>query len=303
MPWLARRKGETRRTPVQVIPARLTVPDIASRWFVLPRLTLAHRGVREDSRCAFSQARMDGRGGLTRAECIGLDATQPTLHQGEFMRASIAILFLFTAPAAFAQEPPANAFDFKGIKLGMDVEELKQFPYPETGRGAADIVCTGARDKYGEISDVAVYGDEKEIGVTRCKYKGDGFSSGYFSLANSGYASYDYTLKLIRDPQDGVTRLYEIMLPTNADADAALAEALTDKFGKPASVIEDTVQNRLGATFPRVSRVWANSVSSVTSISPSGDLDDMVVLYQHTRLAAHVATLKSAAKKAKGNGM
>jgi hypothetical protein len=68
-------------------------------------------------------------------------------------------------------------------------------------------------------------------------------------------------------------------------------EALTEKFGAPSSVSDDTVQNRMGATFPQKTYRWSNARAHVPACQPK----------LAPELAPHCMTLNSG-RQATGGG-
>ena len=98
-----------------------------------------------------------------------------------------------------APKDAATPYDFKGIHLGITEEEFRGTPHPDGKQG--NVVCSGATHTEGalrglEISEVSVYGDDKELGITRCVWYGKQYTGALsdeqlgLAMGGGGYASY-----------------------------------------------------------------------------------------------------------------
>ncbi len=202
-----------------------------------------------------------------------------------------------------------QGYDFKGVALGTSLDEFRKMPHPD-GK-PAKVICTGekvavTRNYSSEPIDVMVFDEvEKSLGVARCVWIttegqfGVGSTAG-LSLAGSGYASYSYGFSFIKDPKDGVPRLYRYLGTTNVAAYGAIVEALTKKWGTP-SLQKGTVQNRIGNTFEKETATWSNSISSLVVESRWSKIDDMNILMQDARLSKIVSDARAAKKASTPN--
>lgn len=216
-------------------------------------------------------------------------------------------------PAAAKPAPatPPRLFDFKGVALGTSLDEFRRLPHPD-GK-PSQVVCTGekATRTSGYSSEpigVMIFDDtEKALGVTKCiwvtvgeKY-GNG-STAMLSLANSGYGSGDYSFSFIKDPKDGIPRLYKFTGSSNVAAYQATVEALSGKWGVP-TLEKGAVQNRIGNSFDKETATWANPLASILVESRFSKIDDMIVIMTDDRLFKIITDAKAVEKAKKPNAI
>ena len=114
-------------------------------------------------------------------------------------------------------------------------------------------------------------------------------------LKSMGDAANHYSYSFIRDPKDGVMRLYEFDGQTNISAFDAAVEALTSKYGKPI-IATSTVHNKLGTAFDQTTATWINPLSSLMVQSRWSKTDDMGFLMLDDRLHAIVKAAREQKK-------
>ena len=212
------------------------------------------------------------------------------------------------APTKDVAAAPAKLYDFKGVPLETALDEFRKLPHPDST--AARTVCTG--EKVGtsyasEPVDVMLFDDvEKSLGVVKCIWVGTGgdmFMSDRIAglrIVDSGYATNSYSYSFIRDPKDGVMRLFKFEGQTNIAAFDDAVEALTGKYGKP-KVSTDTVHNKLGTAFEQTTATWTNSLASLVAQTRWSKTDDMGFLLLDSRLNALVEAAREAKKKSIAN--
>ena len=210
------------------------------------------------------------------------------------------IALILTATPALAQT--SEPFDFKGVKLGISIDEFRKMPHPDAddkdahyaAKGSA-VVCTGEKVSISasytiEPTEVMLYDRaEQAAGVVKCVWvnkSNDRMARGKtaaLSLADSGYAVYDYSFSFIPDPKDGVLRFYRFVGETNRNAFGAVESALAHKFGEPI-VTQDDVQNGLGNRFTRTMAIWRNNTSEIFVTDRSSEVNKMVIIVSHKGL-------------------
>lgn len=210
-------------------------------------------------------------------------------------------VFLFSAKSVLAQTP--EPFDFKGVKLGISIDEFRKLPHPDAddkdahyaAKGSAAI-CTGEKVSISanytiEPTEVMLYDRaEQAAGVVKCVWvnkSNDRMAKGKtaaLSLADSGYAVYDYSFSFIPDPKDGVLRFYRFVGETNRNAFSAVISALSRKFGRPI-MTQDEVQNGFGNKFARTQASWKNDNSGILVVDRFQKLNDMVIMVSDKRLS------------------
>lgn len=225
--------------------------------------------------------------------------------------ALLIALFLMTTPVLAQTSAP---YDFKGVQLGISIDDFRKMPHPDADNNDAhyvakdsSVMCTGEKvaltpDYSAEPTEVMIYDSaEKAAGVVKCVWVNQtedrmarGKTAG-LSLADSGYAIYDYSFRFIPDPKDGVLRLYRFIGETNRNAFGSVQAALTNKFGKPA-VSQDEVQNGIGNIFTRTILLWKNDVSEILVSDRFSELNKMTIVVSDKRLVEAYKRAISAAK-------
>lgn len=223
------------------------------------------------------------------------------------------ILALISSPGASAPPKKAAAppvyYDFKGAKLGMTIDEWKAVPFPGDlqdnkifslkGESIPVVqpVCQGdtGSDKLLLFRSSA----ETAAGVVLCKYgypRSIGtyqtWSSAFLNVA--GFGAQDVDFKFLEG------RLYEINITLHSNALPHVLDGLVAKFGQPTSVINDTTQNRMGATFPHTVKSWINPVASIRLESPYSKIDDLNVRYIKLDALDRIIAAERAANPAAG---
>lgn len=236
---------------------------------------------------------------------LALIANSSSIHAAPVKMAAVKVV---PKSVAAPKEVPSVLYDFKGIPLEISLDEFRARPHPD-GNSNAKTICTGEKIKRFSSSmepyQVSIYNDvEKSQGVVKCiwvtvndnkstyVYAGDVVS---LSLAGSGYGSRDYSFSFVRDPKDGVMRLYEIEAVSNRNAFNDVVQGLTGKWGAP-KLVNDTVQNKMGANFPQVTAIWANPAASITTVDRWSKVDEMAILVVDARLSGLISAAKAAKK-------
>lgn len=211
-----------------------------------------------------------------------------------------AVFFLRATPVLAETVEP---FDFKGVKLGISIDEFRKLPHPDADDKDAHYaakesaaVCTGEKVSISanytiEPTEVMLYDRaEQAAGVVKCVWvnkSNDRMAKGKtaaLSLADSGYAVYDYSFSFIPDPKDGVLRFYRFVGETNRNAFSAVISALSRKFGK-SIITQDEVQNGLGNKFARTMASWRNESSEILVMDRFQKLNDMVIVVSDNKLS------------------
>jgi len=208
---------------------------------------------------------------------------------------AIAAACISCASPAKAAEP----FDFRGIKLGITIDELRTTPHPD-GELQASAVVVCSYDQPSHYA-VAVTEEEAAIGVRTCAYFLPG--QGVLSLLEPApikvggrETTKKITFSFIEDPQDHSSRLFRIMVPVGIDAEGDVEDALIGRFGPPVSAEENTAHTLMGAAIPRKTLSWTNQESSILLQAPFARVDDMMVLYLDSRLSKYKDELMQQAK-------
>jgi hypothetical protein len=219
--------------------------------------------------------------------------------------AAIAILTLATAVNAAPKKPafpkphpakPAVFYDFKGARLGMTLAEWKALPAPthpsenlaEMNYGQPQVVCDGDGTESHQFYPSRA---ERAANVVECGYAQTVTIGTYrtwesASIPIGEYAASDVVYKFM----DG--KLYEISITANESLTSDILEGLAAKWGEPDSVVNDTTQNKAGATFPHTIKTWKNSAALIRFEAPFSRIDDLNVTYETTEGLAHIAAIE-----------
>ena len=194
---------------------------------------------------------------------------------------------------------PSVYYDFKGARLGMTLAEVKALPAPtnppyRTGSSVSeygperlfcstDTLSVGKRASSFYLSKV-----EEALAVVECKYAREWkIGRDYTTLAelSIGIGSFQ-TSDVSYRFMDG--RLYGISIGGHTNLLAEVIDGLTAKFGAPDKVVNDTTQNKAGATFPHTEQMWVNPVATITVESPWTKINNMHVSFLTTEAAARI---------------
>lgn len=207
-----------------------------------------------------------------------------------------SMIFAGLGAILLASAAQAEPYDLRGFKLGMTLDEFRAMPYPDPGKYRnVSVRCSSDAgfDRNGGMS-IQVYGPEAKVGVIRCNFFRPSIVD---TLANKGwvdetnldvanvgvYQSFDF----FRDAQ-GMPRLFRISIRSNMQHRDQFLSAYTEKLGKPSRVVNDKVQNRMGASFDKITATWANKESSIALEQRTGKVDIMGITYLHHDLARAV---------------
>lgn len=207
--------------------------------------------------------------------------------------------------AALAAAAPTSVapIDFKGIQLGITLDQFRALPHPD-GR-AATPDCTGdlnegRNSRYGRPSDnpdvLVSDATEQSLDVRYCVFRSTqplyrGGPTGTLGLTVGNSGTIRYVFKFVPD-ETGTPRLFEIDVIAPPDALANIRQPLSERFGQPV-VTASTVQNLLGATFERQTLVWQREGTSLTIQSPSDRVHQMRLSYVHDALSARVTATRA----------
>lgn len=209
------------------------------------------------------------------------------------------------AVAAAAPAQPSVYYDFKGARLGMTLAEVRALPLP-TEAPYVDTSGSKYSTKYGPMalhcSDEATFGrgyelyvseTEKALGVVVCAYgrkathsfTGDSFDRGVINIGPRNTPDIDYKFM--------DRKLYNIDITAKKDSLNDALEGLTAKFGPPTKVLNDTTQNKAGATFPHTEQTWSNPAAIIMVEAPWSRIDEMHVSYMTAEGGARLVAKKN----------
>jgi hypothetical protein len=194
---------------------------------------------------------------------------------------------------------PSIYYDFKGARLGMTLAEVKALSAPTTPpyRTASSVAEYGT-ERFFCSTDTLSDGKkatgfylskvEEALGVVECKYAREWkIGRDYTTLDESsiGIGSFQ-TSDVTYNFMDG--RLYEISIGGHTNLLSDVIDGLTAKFGTPDKVVNDTTQNKAGATFPHTEQTWINPAATITVESPWTKIDNMHISFLTSEGAARL---------------
>jgi len=201
--------------------------------------------------------------------------------------------------AARAPEPtPSVLYDFKGARLGMTFAEFQAMPAPtnpvDSWSSAKNqperIICSGDTYPNGKpVDTVYVSKTEAALGIKSCKYaRAYKLSFGdYWNTESSGINIGSWEVRDVTyDFLDG--RLAKIEINSNKNLFSDVVDGLTAKFGPPTKRVDDTTQNKAGATFPHTELYWINPAATIYVETPFTKIDNMYVSYKTADYLARV---------------
>lgn len=193
------------------------------------------------------------------------------------------------APAIAPAPPPAppQPYDFKGIKLGISMDEMKGIAFPDPVYSAEStpiLKCELSKTPEPRRYGWCIYYQGKNQALLRLGS----------SEALTDRASFNF----VEDPKDEVLRLYEIRLVADYQGPKTLKSEFTDKFGDP--VYDDVVENpHLDGSGSSAVTVWRNGVSALRLQAPYVSYNNMAVTFSLDRLMAIVNADYDAAQGSK----
>lgn len=186
------------------------------------------------------------------------------------MRVILAAGLLIVAGAAVAQEP----LTFKGLELGADKAQVLAVLPNSDCRGDSCYWraqnCKGDTDARIECAKGMSYG-------------------GVFPL---------WTAATFRDG-----KLATVMVMIKSEAFESLAEAMTQRFGKPDFDQSEIVQNRMGASFDQRGVSWMRGDVSLRLKKRSNKIDEGSVFFVSRQYIEESAAERKAATKAKAKDL
>lgn len=180
----------------------------------------------------------------------------------------------------------APGIDFKGIPLGITLDDFRTLQHPD-GTENTRVICSNDEDM-NSYQAFSFRGGEalSAAGVVRCVFGGgrepDTTALGVIplSIGDSEFAASTYEFRFASDLEDGDLYLYEIKLRTESAARRYLIDALSSRFG---STSTHAIGNRTilqKTTVHREFYEWTDGQFSLSLDIPWSKADDMVVTYR-----------------------
>lgn len=209
------------------------------------------------------------------------------------MRLLIAAAFLVVASVTTVNAQP---YDLRGFRLGMTLDEFKAMRHPDANEiPGIELHCTGDNLPNKGTVNLRVYGIDAALGIIRCNHFRPNVikelaKMGHLDEVNlnvSGIGVYQI-FEFIPNPENGIPLLFRITIKSNMDYWSQFFSAYTEKYGKPTSLTTEKVQNGVGATFDKITAVWANKESSILLEQRATQINLIRIVYQESALSAYV---------------
>jgi len=202
--------------------------------------------------------------------------------------------------------PSPTYYDFKGARLGMSLTDWRSLPFPggvqtvQIQNGAnltyheemPRPICSSDATSAGYSGSFHLNDIETQLGVVSCIYMQTDFLGTGLSESNTPIGE-SYANPVVYYFLDG--QLYKISITAQSDLLDDVISGLRAKFGEPASSVNDTTQNKAGATFPHLKRIWTNPVAQIVVETPWSRIDDLNATYTTTEGALRISAARRAA--------
>ena len=189
----------------------------------------------------------------------------------------------------------APALDFKGIPLGISLEDFRILQHPD-GTENTMVICSNDEDMNSYQAFPFKGGESySAAGVVRCVFGGgrtpDTTSLGIIplSIGDSEFTAKAYEFRFASAVEDGDRQLYEIVLRTGSPARRYLIDALRGRWGTTSSHDIGNVATVKRTTVHREFYEWTDGQFTVSVDIPWSKADDMIIIYRDGVLAKIVA--------------
>lgn len=212
------------------------------------------------------------------------------------MKSKLFVVLLLMAAPAVAQDRAT----YKNASLGMTMQEWRAlpFPNPEISGPAPFSLCSNQTGLPAGVR-MPVTQDETDAGVIVCQYWQETMRRGALGMKmffqNKAYMPIGKNY--VMEPPvfkflDG--SLYSISGVSELGALEDVLSGLTARYGKPATITDGTVQNKVGNAFPSKTYTWDLGADLISVDAPGGGrVDTLTVVYVNKEAAKKRKELKS----------
>jgi hypothetical protein len=203
-------------------------------------------------------------------------------------RYAVAILAVLTHSSVYAQD----TYDFRGLRLGASLSEIRGAPYPDLARWPnVKLICTGDKER-SQVSSEWSTPDESllEIGVVACSYyRPTGRNLSYWGLDFVGVTRMQALLFFTPASflEEQRSRLYMISLEAPTEHFDAITAALKNTYGEPSYSKSEKLRSG-GKTHDNLRLGWQASGGILVTERYFHDIRTMYLTYQHQRLSEAV---------------
>lgn len=192
------------------------------------------------------------------------------------------------ASSTMAADTASQAFEFRGARLGMSIEEFEALPALSTAR-LSEYGPRGKKLREGLLTRCAPDKDKinNQLGVVECSRAGDD----PFTPQQYRYAYTAISYKFGPDAS-GVKRLFSILVITPRDNYAEALSGVRSKWGN-GTTVASTATNGLGQPLPKATETWRKPKGTVELETLCGDVTTICLTYTDTGLVTDLATRRA----------
>jgi hypothetical protein len=207
------------------------------------------------------------------------------MQEVSMKRFAVALLAVLAHPSAYAQD----MYDFRGLRLGASLSEVRKIPYPDVTRWPdVRLICTGDKERVQASSEWSAPDESLlKIGVVACGYyRSSGRNFSPWGLDFTGVTRMQALLFFTPAsfPEEQRSRLYMIALEAPTEHFDAITAALKNTYGGPTY---SKPEKRLseGKTYDNLRLGWQAAGGMLITERYFHDIKTMYVTYQHQRLS------------------
>lgn len=207
----------------------------------------------------------------------------------------LAILSIAATPAVASDA----AYDLRGAKLGMSIDEFRQLSIPSSFEVRPRTFCTG--DKLPPKQSFPIIGGSmRDAGWIKCglftyERHMNRWAEKLISVSTTAAAPDFY---FFQGATSSTHRLFWITTGVPSRAISDIIAGLTERFGAPIDIDVVKVQNRMGAVFSSTEARWSNATGEIIVKERDGRIDQGSISYRHHHLSTEAM---EAIKKAQGS--
>jgi hypothetical protein len=207
------------------------------------------------------------------------------MQEASMKRFAFAILAVLIHSSAYAQD----MYDFRGLRLGASLSEIRELPYPDVARWPdVKLICTEDKEHI-QVSSGGSIPDENllKIGVVACGYyRSSGRNFSPWGLDFTGITRMQALLFFspASFPEEQRSRLYMIALEAPTERFDAISAALKNTYGEPG--YSKPEKRRSGwKLYDNLRLGWQAAGGMLITERFFHDIKTMYVTYQHQRLS------------------
>ncbi len=190
------------------------------------------------------------------------------------------LVLIHVAGNAQATEP----YSVRGLPVGITMEEFLKSPIINDD-GNTDLQTSCSNDTHPERKRYYLNEDDRNLGVVECKWYSKRPNVAWMSPSEHwidlGKGKGTPVFRFIHDGTE--LKLFEIKFYANSTYYGGIFDALSAKYGKPATT-SSPFKTRAGGEFTSTTSTWKNSVSFIVLTFRCRHLQRYCLNFNHARL-------------------